>query len=179
MNENPDSAPEFSRPLAADSLGETAALKQITASGEERAALARRFGLLALDHLSADLRIRRLPGNGAIHAAGRFTAEATQACVISLEPVHARLSEEFSQFFTLAAEVPDQGEHVIDVEAEDPPETLGPEGLDLGEAVVQQFVLALDPYPRAPGAQPPLEPDEASRIATGPFAALKALKGGG
>ena len=179
MSETPESAPEFSRPLAADSLGETAVVKQITASEEERAALARRFGLLALDHLSADLRIRRLPGKGAIHVAGRFAAEATQACVMSLEPVHARLSEEFSQLYALALEVPEPGEHVIDVEAEDPPETLGPEGLDLGEAVVQQFALALDPYPRAPGAQPSIESDEASRIATGPFAALKTLKGGG
>jgi hypothetical protein len=35
---------------------------------------------------------------------------------------------------------------------DDPPETLGPDGLDLGEAVVQQLALALEPYPRSEGA---------------------------
>ena len=44
----------------------------------------------------------------------------------------------------------------IDVDAIDPDEELEealPEGpLDLGELVAQEFAVALDPYPRAPGA---------------------------
>ena len=59
-------------------------------------------------------------------------------------------------------------------EAEGPPEPVGPQGIDLGEAVAQQLAIALDPYPRAPGAALPEEP----RAAGGPFAALKSLKRG-
>jgi len=171
--------PEFSRPLAVDHLGEAAVFREITATEEERAALARRFGLLALDRLSADLRIERLPGKGVVRVSGRFEAAATQACVISLEPVPSRISQEFSQLYTLAPEAPGAREHVIDPEADDPPEAIGSGDLDLGEAVVQQFALALDPYPRVPGAQPPAVPDEVAPPpeVAGPFAVLKALKG--
>lgn len=178
-NRTPMVEPEFSRPLAVANLGEAAVFKEITATEEERAALARRFGLLALDRLSADLRIERLPGKGVVRVSGRFEAAATQACVVSLEPVPSQISQDFSQLYTLAPEPPGEREHVIDPEAEDPPEAIGPGGLDLGEAVVQQFALALDPYPRAPGARPPALPDELApppEIA-GPFAALKVLKG--
>lgn len=182
MSDIRDAAPEFSRPAAVDGLGAAAIVRQITADEAERAALARRFDLLALDRLSADLRIARGPGEGTICVSGRFAADVAQACVVTLEPVHSHLSEEFSQLYTLAPAAPPEREHVVDAEAEDPPEALGPDGLDLGEAVVQQFALALDPYPRVPGARVSEEAEaalKASRAAAGPFAALKALKGGG
>ncbi len=181
MNDASDPTPEFSRPLAVDSLGEAAVIKQITANGEERAALARRFGLLSMDGLSAELSVSRLPGKGVIRVSGWFEAEVTQPCVVSLEPVPAHLREEFSHLYALAPETPQQGAHIIDAEADDPPEAIGAGGLDLGEAVVQQVALALDPYPRAPGARPPAGSEEAlerAGKADGPFAALKALKGG-
>jgi hypothetical protein len=42
--------------------------------------------------------------------------------------------------------------------------------LDLGEAVAEQLALALDPYPRVPGAElPEIESDPQER----PFAALR------
>jgi hypothetical protein len=56
---------------------------------------------------------------------------------------------------------------------------LGPDGLDLGEAVTQQLALSLDPYPRAPGAALPEDltgPGEAQAPPESPFAALKTLK---
>ncbi|MHA1600793.1 MAG: YceD family protein [Alphaproteobacteria bacterium] len=181
MSEAPKPASEFSCPLAVDNLGAAVVVKQIAANEAERASLARRFRLLALDHLSADLRVQRLPGTEVIRVSGQFVAEATQACVVSLEPVSARLNVEFSQLYAPAPETPQQEEQIIDVEAEDPPEEIGPDGLDLGETVVQQFALALDPYPRAPGAQSPAgseEALEAARSKGGPFAALKALQDG-
>jgi len=171
--------PEFSRPMAVDSLGEAPVAKQITANEAERAALARRFGLLSLDRLSADLSVQRLPGKGIVRVAGRIEAEATQACVVSLEPVSAHLNESFEQLYALAPAAPPARELVIDAEAEDPPEVLGPAGLDLGETVVQHFALALDPYPRAPDAQPPAAAEqdlEAAENLDNPFAALKDLK---
>jgi uncharacterized metal-binding protein YceD (DUF177 family) len=182
MSETSEAAPEFSRPVAVNSLGEAATAKQITANEAERAALARRFDLLSLDQLSADLRVQRLPGKGVIRVSGRFEAAVVQACVVSLEPVPARLSVAFEQLYVLAPAAPRQRELVIDAEVEDPPEVLSPGGLDLGETVVQQLALALDPYPRAPGAQAPASSEEAiaaARNADSPFAVLKTLKGSG
>jgi len=179
MSMSHDMMPEFSRPMAVNHLGEAAVLKDISASAEELAALARRFGLLALDRLDAHLSIERMPGKGIIRVGGHFEADVTQACVVSLEPVPAHIIQDFNQLYTLAPETAVVREHVIDAEAEDPPEALGPGGLDLGEAVVQQFALALDPYPRAPEARPPSTPGRAAPPppkVVGPFAILKDLK---
>ena len=181
MNGAPEPATEFPYPLAADSVGEAVLTREIAANKAEREALARRFGLLSLDRLSASLRIQRLPGKGIIRVSGRFVAKVTQACVVSLEAIPVRLSEEFSLLYDLDPETPEGQEHVIDAEAEDPPEPVGADGIDLGETVVQQFALALDPYPRAPGAKPPTGSEaaiEAARNTDGPFAALKVMKGG-
>jgi hypothetical protein len=53
---------------------------------------------------------------------------------------------------------------------------------DLGEAVAEQLALALDPYPRAPGAELPAEAAEAGSeegeaTAPGPAAPFAALAG--
>ncbi len=72
-------------------------------------------------------------------------------------------------------------EGVVEPEAEEPPEPVGPHGIDLGEAVAQQLAIALDPYPRAPEAALPEEPRAGAggaRAAEGPFAALESLKRG-
>jgi len=182
MNKTPE-VPEFSRPLELERIGSTELREDIAATAEERAALARRFGLLALDRLSARLRIRRV-GRGIVRLEGAFVAELTQSCVITLAPVRSHLSETFVQLYAPpeAGRRPAAGEAVVvDPEAEDPPETLHGEVLDLGEAVAQQLAVAIEPYPRAPGAR--LEAAAAGEEApgeevagTGPFADLAALK---
>ena len=52
-------APEFNRPVPLDTLGEQPRELAVSATAEERAALARRFGLLGLDRLEANLAIAR------------------------------------------------------------------------------------------------------------------------
>lgn len=189
MPAKPEPQPEFSRPVPVDRLGEAEITEEISAEPGERAALARRFGLLSLDRLSATLRLEsagRLERAGArnlVRIAGRLTAEVTQACVVTLEPVSAHLEIDFTLLYDLDAaaaqgeaggEAGGAREVRVEPEAEEPPEPVGPQGIDLGEAVAQQLAIALDPYPRAPGAALPEEP----RAAEGPFAALKSLKRG-
>ena len=53
---------EFARPIAVDRLGSDERTYDIEADAVERAALARRFDLLAIDGLTAHLRLRRLAG---------------------------------------------------------------------------------------------------------------------
>ncbi len=184
--------PEFSRLVPVDRLGEAEITEDIWAEPGERAALARRFGLLSLDRLSATLRLEsagRLEHAGArnlVRIAGRLAAEVTQACVVTLEPVSARLEKDFTLLYDLDAgaaqgEAEGAREVMVEPEAEEPPEPVGPHGIDLGEALAQQLAIALDPYPRAPGVALPEEPRAGAggaRAAAGPFAALESLKRG-
>ncbi len=188
--------PEFSRLVPVDRLGEAEIPEEIpeeiSAGPGERAALARRFGLLSLDRLSATFRLEsagRLERAGArnlVRIAGRLAAEVTQTCVVTLEPVSARLEEDFTLLYDLEAaaaqgEAEGAREVVVEPEAEELPEPVGPHGIDLGEALAQQLAIALDPYPRVPGVALPEEPRAGAggaRAAEGPFAALESLKRG-
>lgn len=170
--------PEFSRLLSREELARGPQTLSLAADEGERAALARRFGLLGLERLEAELSVAP-QSDGLIRLQGRLSAAASQACVVTLEPVPALVEEDFSQYYSiLTADIHTEHELVVDPEAEDPPEPLGPEGLDLGEAVAQQLATALPAYPRAAGAA--LDPDLAAPAAPGgpqgPFAELAALK---
>src|SRR5262249_22851349 len=94
MTKNPVPQAEFSRLIAADQIGPQETEREIVANAAERARLVERFGLLALDRLSAPLSLKRGRG-GLIQVRGRFEAEVVQACVVTLEPVRSRLCESF------------------------------------------------------------------------------------
>ena len=179
MNSDSDPRPEFSRLVAVDRLGAAPFEEDIAADAEERAALAQRFGLLAVERLTAHLRLDRVPGKPIVRLSGRFTARVTQSCVVSLEPVHSDLEETFSQQYTLEPAA-DEDDVVVETEVDDPPEPVGVEGIDLGEVVAQHLAIALNPYPRAPGAHTPSEGSQAAEEppAASPFSVLKSLKRG-
>ena len=172
-------APEFSRPVRLDSIGEGASAMTVSADDAERAALARRFDLQAIAALDAQATLRR--EGEAVLVEGRLRATATQSCVATGEPVPARIDEPFALRFEPAGEGrPEElelGEGDLDV--------IPYEGaaVDLGEAVAQSFALALDPFPRVADADMHLraagvlteEEAEAARIAASPFAGLKGL----
>jgi uncharacterized metal-binding protein YceD (DUF177 family) len=172
---------EFSRPVALDRATSAPHVREIAATVDERAALARRLGLLSLDKLAARLSWQRQPG-GLICLEGELDAVLSQSCVVTLEPVAAELKERFVRYFERGGPAA-EGEVLIDPEADDPPEPLGDGMVDLGEIVVQQLAIALDPYPRASGvglpdgiegtAAAPRPPDGES-----PFGVLAALKTG-
>ena len=181
MSQKPEPVPEFSRPIARERLGGRVIVEEISATSHERAALARRFGLLGFDLLRATAKIEPVDGTaGLLRLNGHLSAEVSQACVITLEPVASRVESAFTLLYSLEpgpapAPVGVAAEVVVDPEAEDPPEPLGPGGLDLGEAVAQQLAVALDPYPRAPGAAFEEVPGPTG-VARRGFAALEALK---
>jgi uncharacterized metal-binding protein YceD (DUF177 family) len=151
---------EFSRFVEADSVGTHRMERRISANPEERAALAKRFDLIGIDRLEAVFSLKRA-GGGVIHVSGTLEADVTQACVVTLAPVPAKVAEAFSaDFADEDRRRPAEGD--LDFEAEDPPEPIRNGHIDLGELAAEQLALALDPYPRAPGAAIPAEysPDE-------------------
>ncbi len=175
MAEHGQPPAEFSRIVPLDQLDESGSECEIAANEAERAALAKRFGLLELGSLEARLSLRRERGSPLIKLAGRLTADLVQACVVSLEPVPERVEESFELLFTLEP-APETAEVHVEAEDEDIPEPVGPGGIDLGEAVAQQLSLAMNPYPRAEGAS--LERAEwgAEGGPQSPFAVLERLK---
>lgn len=164
----PDPAPEFSRPFPLGSVGPDGRREVLEADEAERAALAARFGIPAVESLRAELRLRP-EADGAVRAEGRLAAEVVQSCVVTLEPVAQRVEEAVALRLLPAGLEPRD-------DPDEPDEIPSRNGVvDLGEAVAEQLALALDPYPRAPGAVLPAEAaDEAER----PMAALAKLRPG-
>jgi len=167
--------PEFSRAVRIDTLGEGGRTVTVEADEVERAGLARRFGLVSLDALSAEVALRR--DGDILFAEGRIQAAVVQACAASGAPVPAAIDEAFSLRFVPEGQEP--GEE-IELDAEDF-DTVDYSGgaIDLGEAVAETMALSLDPFPRAPDADAVLKAAgvlSEEEAVTGPFAALKALK---
>ncbi len=168
---------EFSRPVTVSRLSHQEKTFEIEADAGEREALARRFNILAVDSLSARLWLALVGGGKLVRLRGRFVADVVQACVVTLEPVRAHVEEDFD--LTYSGEASEDGaEVVVDLELEDPPEPIDDGMVDMGEAVAEHLALALDPFPRAPGAvfASSAEEEPSSASTANPFAALAALK---
>lgn len=171
---------EFSRPVAVDRVGDTELVEEIAASEAERTALAERFGWLSMDRLTATVRLRRLKP-GLIRVSGRYAAELEQPCVVTLAPVPAHVEGAFSELYGEGGAEDGDAAGIAPTE-EEPPEPIVAGRIDIGEAVVQQLAVTLDPYPRAPDASLPEGLTDSARDggAAGrngnPFAVLERLK---
>jgi uncharacterized metal-binding protein YceD (DUF177 family) len=168
-------APEFSRIVRVDTLGPAPRPLHVEAEEAERAALARRFGLLAIDGLIAGLLLSRKGTEVVVE--GNLSAAVTQACVATGAPLSAALEAPFALMFrpqpeaSFADEDIELGETDMDVVFYDSA------SIDVGEAVAETLLLNLEPYPRAPEADAALKAAGVkSEEEAGPFAALAALK---
>ncbi|WP_119303369.1 YceD family protein [Dongia deserti] len=171
---------EFSRPLALDRVSATQHHEEVTATEKERAALAQRFDLLGLDSLTASFTLKRVRKD-LVRVKGRVSADLVQACVVTLDPVPARIDERFEVDFLEGAQ-PAVADLELDAEAAEAPEPAPDGWIDLGELAAEQMGLALNPYPRKPDAEVPgewrAEPpsEQAAEERPNPFAVLEKLK---
>jgi uncharacterized metal-binding protein YceD (DUF177 family) len=158
---------ELSRPLAVDRIGSADLEQVVEATAAELAQITRRLMIPAVTRLRCTFHLRRVLA-GVIEARGELAADVVQTCVVSLDEFPQDVRETFTlEFVPVGAESEDD-----DPEA---PDQIPYEGgaIDLGEAAVEQLALALDPYPRKPGAEEQaVEPGESPT----PFAALAALR---
>lgn len=171
--------PEFSRPYRVDTLGSSPREVSIGADASEREALARRFGLQAIQSLSAEAALTR--SGDSVIAAGKAAASVTQSCVATGEPVEARVEEEFRIEFRRHPDRAGPEEEIELSEGELDVVFYGGGAIDLGEAVAETVSLALNPYPRCEAAEEALrqagvKSEEEARAESSPFAALAALK---
>ncbi|GBQ28547.1 hypothetical protein AA12717_2984 [Gluconacetobacter sacchari DSM 12717] len=177
---------EFSRGVAVGRIGAAGREMDIEADAAERAALARRFGLPAIHALSCHYRLT--PGRQEqVLAEGWLAAEVEQVCVATAEPFVSMLTADFVARFVPAERFREDED--LDPEAVDeiPYEH---DTIDVGELAAEELSLALDPYPRRPGAVLPADvgsvdlppataeadEDAAKEGRPSPFAALAALR---
>jgi uncharacterized metal-binding protein YceD (DUF177 family) len=166
----------FQRLVPFAAIGSSGLARQETASPAELAAIAEALGLLELKSLTADVEISR---NGEIvEVSGRLRADSVQACVVTLVPVGQRIDEAFSRRVVRAAAPPRPSAEVVvspEDSEDDPPDLVVGDRLDIGEILVEELALLIDPYPRAPGAEFAGPRDEDDTTEDSPFAILKTL----
>jgi hypothetical protein len=141
--------PEFSYVLPLDRIGDGSQL-HLNASRQQCVALSKRFGLICIDYLEAEIRL--IGRDTGIEVKGRLRAAATQTCVASAEPVPETIDEPIAIRFVPAATHGPDDEVELDADECD---LIEHDGLtiDVGEAVAQSFGLALTPFPRSPDAE--------------------------
>lgn len=168
-------APEFSRIIGVDTLGEEARRLSVEADEGERAELARRFGLIGIARLAADLALSREGAEVAMH--GTLAASVTQACAATAVPVEAEIEAPFDIQFRPQPEGPGGGDEVELSETELDVVFYDKARIDVGESVAETLLLNLDPYPRAPEAEAALKAAGVkSEDEAGPFGALAGLR---
>ena len=179
MNSETDRA-VLSRTLRVDEIRDGAS-GEIAVTEAEMNAIAGMLDLVALEGLTFNYRLNH-GGGGRLHLTGRLHANVTQTCVVSLDPVGARLDVPAEVDFWPAALI---GELERSAEEEgslgllDWPEAVVDGKIDLGPVIYETLATALEPYPKREGvsfdwSQRPSE--EAGSAKSGPFAALAALK---
>lgn len=186
-----DNKPEFRRLVAAHEVSPKGTSIPFEADKAECAALARRFGIPGISRLSGVARLRPWRKTG-LTLDCAYEAELARECVVTLEPITEEISEEFTQHYLPDEQIErdarfsgaDEKEILIDPEVVEPPEPfLDGDRVDYGEAVAEQLSLAMEPYPRKPGAtfegpveEAPQEEADAGEERENPFAILEKLK---
>ncbi len=163
-------------------------LKQtISADEDSRAALSRRLNVEGITALEATLTISPANG-GAFEVTGTFTADVTQECVVTLEPISTHIEEPVEGWFTdrdktvsfiKARQERETKKGHVEVEMLDEreaPDEMINGHIDLGELVAQHLSLAIDPYPHKEGVSFDVGDDQPVKTGRNPFEALKALK---
>lgn len=183
---------EWSYPVDEEKAGIEITELTLSPNDAEKDALCQRLGLLSLDNLEVRLHLSRTTGNMVVAVQGELKAELSQPCVVTLEPVHSVIEEQFEAWYadpdkavSLAKARREKrskkgsGE-VPMMEESDDPEPVVNGKIDLGELATQYLSLSLNPYPHADGVVLPEEDQavlqDAAPERRNPFAALKDWK---
>ena len=163
-------------------LGNSGDAVAFAADADQRAVLAQWSEVTALDRFEVRVDLRKA-GSDRFELDFTLIVDVVQACVVTLEPVPAHLERRFTRELHFAGHIrrklppESQGEVVLDSDLDEGPEEIDSLHYNLVGPVLEEYVLALEPYPRCPGVEfePPADGMPAKES---PFAALKGLKSG-
>lgn len=173
-----DDAPPLDWTLAVEAVPERGGAVVREASPAERERVRAALSLLSLSSLHLAGRVDRLAG-GRYRLTGNVTAALEQACVVTLEPVAARIDEpldiEFrpDELSTATKDIEVELDEASDME----PIVNG--RLEIGRVTYETLSAGLDPYPRKAGEafdEVSAAPKGADTGADNPFAVLAKLK---
>jgi len=148
---------------------------ELTATPEECKALAKRFNLVSIGHLTATVTITR--DGAVIRAKGTLSSDLVQSCAISAEDLPQKIREKLDLRFVPETGVeggPDEEIELSEEDCDDIP--YSGERFDLGEAVAQSLALSIDPFAEGPEAAKVRAAGILGQENTSAFAALEALK---
>ena len=164
---------EFERRQKVDRITATPLVVRLQAEPGERRAIAERLELQDVASLEAECVLDRPAHGDSVRVKGTLMASVTQTCVVTLEPLPVEVRADFERLYVPGWTPEMEGEEeTVDAEAPDM-EPLDGDTIDLGEAVVEELSLSLDPYPRLPGVE--VDQDVEAGQAS-PFQALAALR---
>jgi uncharacterized metal-binding protein YceD (DUF177 family) len=162
-------------------LGQAGDAVRFAAGPDECAAIARWSGVNSVEDFSADIRIRKLsPSRFVLDVT--LSADVTQSCVLTLEPVPDHIERRFTRELHFAGPLRRESRMaqpepsiLRDPHEDEPPEEIESLQYELAGPVLEEYVLSLEPYPRAKGAEFGLPSSPQDRQES-PFAVLKDLK---
>jgi hypothetical protein len=170
-------APPWSYPIRLIDVGRLDRAVPLSPDEAARKRIASTLDLADLPTFDAEVRLE--PWLDGVQLDGRWRATVVYRCGLTLEPFEARLDGRF-----VVRAVPPHSPQAadgasdveLDLEADDPPDVLDGDVIDVGAYLVEHLALELDPFPRKPGAvfdAPPAEEPPS------PFAVLSRLRPAG
>ncbi|MCK1384749.1 DUF177 domain-containing protein [Bradyrhizobium sp. 21] len=179
---NAESSPDpWRSPVIVTQIPDTGVHRKLEASAAERQAMAEVAGVREVLSASADFEVVPKSG-GRFQVTGSVRARIGQTCVVTLDPIESEIEEEVDLIFAPEAEARRLADLIQEGQDDEKPQEVvdSPEAIvngviDLGRLATDALFLAIDPYPRKPGAVFEAEvtaPDPEDH----PFAALKALQ---
>ncbi|MDI7774414.1 DUF177 domain-containing protein [Asticcacaulis sp. EMRT-3] len=150
----------------------------LSADAERREVIARAFGMMSLDALTAHIVTRAAAGTKpVVHIDLHLNGEVTQECGVTTESfnhaIEGVLRLDCIERTRLTDEVAEIGAREFSLEDLDEPDVITNGQIDLGQYVIEALGEAYDPFARKPGVvfeEPETEPEPS------PFAVLARLK---
>jgi len=170
-----NAADPWRAPVIVAQIPEIGLSRNLEADKPTRNAMAKIAGLREILSARAEFDVK--PENdGRVRVAGRLVARIGQTCVVTLDPIENNIDETIDLIFAPPEQIPDRADDADEgPDAADQMEPIENGIIDLGRLATDVLYLAIDPYPRKPGAV--FEPRvEAADPEDHPFAALKTLK---
>ncbi len=157
------------------SLSEAGDEVEIKPKADDLARLAEWAGVDRVDRFEGGITLRKLsPTRFAYDAV--LSADVVQPCVVTLDPVRTHIARSFGRTLHYTPRKPEKAEGLLTLAAgdDDAPDEITSTRFDLAGPLLEEFSLAIDPYPRVPGVA--FEPPESAAPPESPFAVLKRLK---
>ncbi len=161
-----------------DKIPASGRVVKIETDEDQREILAERFKVSEVNAFAATVTATKF--RGGIRALGQVTGTIVQPCGVTGDPVTQDIDEPIDRVFLPgqddASQVGAGAEVFVNLEDDDLPDYFEGDEIDLTELVTEIFALAIDLYPRAPGAELDAQSAGDDPALSSPFAALKALK---